>query len=33
MDSYDLIHLRMLAGSISSHRELYANIIRYVGQL
>ncbi|KFY46806.1 hypothetical protein V495_02247 [Pseudogymnoascus sp. VKM F-4514 (FW-929)] len=30
MDSYDLIHLRMLAGSISSHRELYANIIRHL---
>ena len=30
MDSYDLIHLRMLAGSISSYQELYANIIRHL---
>ncbi|OBT88620.1 hypothetical protein VE02_03992 [Pseudogymnoascus sp. 03VT05] len=30
MDSYDLIHLRMLAGSISSYRELYANIFRHL---
>ncbi|KFY35955.1 hypothetical protein V494_05456 [Pseudogymnoascus sp. VKM F-4513 (FW-928)] len=30
MDSYDLIHLRMLAGSISSPRELYANIFRHL---
>ena len=33
MDSYDLIHLRMLAGSISSYQELYTNIIRYVRDL
>ncbi|KFY69222.1 hypothetical protein V496_00418 [Pseudogymnoascus sp. VKM F-4515 (FW-2607)] len=30
MDSYDLIHLRMLAGSISSYPELYANIFQHV---
>ena len=29
MESFDLIHLRMLAGSISSHMELYANVFRY----
>lgn len=33
MDSYDLIHLRMLAGSISSYQELYTNIFRYVRDL
>ncbi|OBT67018.1 hypothetical protein VE03_04506 [Pseudogymnoascus sp. 23342-1-I1] len=30
MDSFDLIHLRMLAGSISSPPELYANVFRHL---
>ncbi|KFY77964.1 hypothetical protein V501_02335 [Pseudogymnoascus sp. VKM F-4519 (FW-2642)] len=30
MDSWDLIHLRMLAGSISSYQILYANIFRHL---
>lgn len=30
MDSWDLIHMRMLSGSVSSWPELYANVIRYV---
>ena len=33
MDSWDLIHMRMLTGSVSSWPELYANVLRYVYKL
>lgn len=29
MDNWDLIHIRMMCGSISSWPELYANVFRY----
>ena len=29
-DSWDLIHLAMLCGSVTSWHEMYANVLRWV---